>query len=78
MGAGISSLIQHLNCAPHLKRLWLHNVNMSPQKVMAAGISSLIQHLHCAHNLKRLAWQCEDESTKRNGCRNKQHYYSTY
>ena len=54
MDAGISSLIHHVKCAPNLKRLWLDNVKMTPQKVMDAGISSLIKHMNCAPNLKRL------------------------
>ena len=74
MGAGISSVIQHLTSAPHLKRLWLYKVKMTPQKVMDAGISSVIQHLSCAPNVKRLAWLCEDDSTKGDGCRSKQRY----
>ena len=54
MGAGISSIIQHLTSAPQLKRLWLYKVKMTPQKVMDARISSLIHHVKCAPNLKRL------------------------
>ena len=33
LGAGISSLTQHLSCTPNLKRLWLNNVTMTPQMV---------------------------------------------
>ena len=34
LGAGVSSLIQHLSCAPHLKVLGLYNVKMTAQQVM--------------------------------------------
>ena len=34
LGAGVSSLIQHLSCAPHLKVLGLYNVKMTSQQVM--------------------------------------------
>ena len=54
MGAGVSSAIQHLTSAPHLKRLWLYKVKMTPQKVMGARIGSIIKHMSCAPNLKRL------------------------
>ena len=49
-------------------------MKVSPQKVMGAGISSLIQHMSCTPSLKRLsvAGISEDDSTKSNGCRNKQ------
>ena len=33
LGAGISSSIQPLSCTPNLKRLWLNNEKMTPQKV---------------------------------------------
>ncbi|XP_073255688.1 uncharacterized protein [Porites lutea] len=33
LGAGVDSLIQHLSCAPHLKKLWLYDVKMTPQQV---------------------------------------------
>ena len=33
LGAGVDSLIQHLSCAPHLKRLELWRVKMTPQQV---------------------------------------------
>ena len=33
-GAGVDSLIQHLSCAPHLGRLDLSQVKMTPQQVM--------------------------------------------
>ena len=77
MGVGKSSLIENISLAPNLKRLWLDNVKMTPQKVKGAGIGSLVKHVSCALNLKRLLsvpWLCEDDSTKRNGCRNKQHH----
>ena len=34
LGAGVSCLIQHLSCAPHLKVLGLYNVKMTSQQVM--------------------------------------------
>ena len=34
LGAGVDSLIKHLSCAPHLKRLSLEGVKMTPQQVM--------------------------------------------
>ena len=33
LGAGIGSSIQPLSCTPNLKRLWLNNEKMTPQKV---------------------------------------------
>ena len=33
LGAGVSSLIQHLSCAPHLEYLRLEEVKMTPQQV---------------------------------------------
>ena len=54
LDAEIRSLIQHLNQAPHLKRLWLDNVKMTAQKVMGVGASSLIEHISWAPNLMRL------------------------
>ena len=33
MGAGKSSLIEHISWAPNLKRLWLHYVKMTPEKM---------------------------------------------
>ena len=41
LGAGVNSLIQHLSCAPHLKRLELLEVKMTPQQVM--GLSEATQ-----------------------------------
>ena len=41
LGAGVDSLIKHLSCAPHLERLFLHGVKMTPQQVM--DLSSAIQ-----------------------------------
>ena len=54
MGVGKSSLIENISLAPNLKRLWLDNVKMTPQKVKGAGIGSLVKHVSCALNLKRL------------------------
>ena len=34
LGAGVDSVIEHLSCAPHLRRLVLKGVNMTPQQVM--------------------------------------------
>ena len=34
LGAGVDSVIEHLRCAPHLRRLVLKGVNMTPQQVM--------------------------------------------
>ena len=34
LGAGVDSLIKHLSCAPHLEKLWLYDVKMTPQQVM--------------------------------------------
>ena len=33
-GAGVSSIIKHLSCTPHLKTLWLVGVKMTPQQMM--------------------------------------------
>ena len=33
LGAGVVSLIKHLSCAPHLEKLWLREVKMTPQQV---------------------------------------------
>ena len=33
LGAGVDSLIEHLSSTPHLKRLWLGDVKMTPQQV---------------------------------------------
>ena len=41
LGAGVDSLIKHLSCAPHLKRLNLRDVKMTPQQVM--DLSSAIK-----------------------------------
>ena len=41
LAAGVNSLIQHLSCAPHLKRLELLEVKMTPQQVM--GLSEATQ-----------------------------------
>ena len=41
LGAGVDSLIKHLSCAPHLKRLDLEGVKMTPQQVM--DLSSAIK-----------------------------------
>ena len=41
LGAGVSSLIQHLSCAPHLKTLWLRDVKMTPQQVK--NLTSAVQ-----------------------------------
>ena len=59
MGAGISSMIHHVQCAPILKNLWLDNVKMTPYKVMGVGI----QHLSCAPNIQRLAYQCAHDTS---------------
>ena len=42
-GAGVDSLIKHLSCAPHLKRLYLTGVKMTPQQVMDLS-SAIKQH----------------------------------
>ena len=42
-GAGVDSLIQHLSCAPHLEKLWLYDVKMTPQQVMDLS-SAIKQH----------------------------------
>ena len=34
LGAGVSSVIKHLSCAPHLETLYLAGVKMTPQQVM--------------------------------------------
>ena len=41
LGAGVDSLIKHLSCAPHLERLWLTGVKMTPQQVM--NLTSAVQ-----------------------------------
>ena len=41
LGAGVDSLIKHLSCAPHLERLWLWGVKMTPQQVM--NLTSAVQ-----------------------------------
>ena len=43
LGAGVDSLIKHLSCAPHLKRLDLDGVKMTPQQVMDLS-SAIKQH----------------------------------
>ncbi|CAH3176786.1 unnamed protein product, partial [Porites evermanni] len=43
LGAGVDSLIKHLSCAPHLKKLWLLHVKMTPQQVMDLS-SAVKQH----------------------------------
>ena len=43
LGAGVDSLIKHLSCAPHLEKLWLHGVKMTPQQVMNLS-SAIKQH----------------------------------
>ena len=42
-GAGVDSLIKHLNCAPHLEKLVLEQVKMTPQQVMNLT-SAIKQH----------------------------------
>ena len=42
-GAGVDSLIKHLSCAPHLEKLWLGAVKMTPQQVMDLS-SAIKQH----------------------------------
>ena len=42
-GEGVDSLIKHLSCAPHLERLWLQDVKMTPQQVMNLT-SAIKQH----------------------------------
>ena len=41
LGAGVDSLIKHLSCAPHLERLYLYRVKMTPQQVM--NLTSAVQ-----------------------------------
>ena len=41
LGAGVDSLIKHLSCAPHLERLMLEGVKMTPQQVM--NLTSAVQ-----------------------------------
>ena len=41
LGAGVSSLIKHLSCAPHLETLYLTRVKMTPQQVM--NLTSAVQ-----------------------------------
>ena len=41
LGAGVDSLIKHLSCAPHLERLYLGGVKMTPQQVM--NLTSAVQ-----------------------------------
>ena len=43
LGAGVDSLIKHLSCAPHLKRLKLQQVKMTPQQVKDLS-SAIKQH----------------------------------
>ena len=43
LGAGVDSLIKHLSCAPHLKKLYLYCVKMTPQQVMDLS-SAIKQH----------------------------------
>ena len=43
LGAGVDSLIKHLSCAPHLERLYLVEVKMTPQQVMNLT-SAIKQH----------------------------------
>ena len=42
-GAGVDSLIKHLSCAPHLEKLLLYGVKMTPQQVMDLS-SAIKQH----------------------------------
>ena len=48
LGAGVSSLIKHLSCAPHLKQLYLEEVKMTPQQVMNLS-SAIKQHGNITH-----------------------------
>ena len=48
LGAGVDSLIQHLSCAPHLKRLELWRVKMTPQQVKDLT-SAIKQHSNSTH-----------------------------
>ena len=41
LGAGVDSLIKHLSCAPHLEKLGLADVKMTPQQVM--NLTSAVQ-----------------------------------
>ena len=41
LGAGVDSLIKHLSCAPHLEKLYLEGVKMTPQQVM--NLTSAVQ-----------------------------------
>ena len=41
LGAGVDSLIKHLSCAPHLEKLYLWGVKMTPQQVM--NLTSAVQ-----------------------------------
>ena len=41
LGAGVDSLIKHLSCAPHLEKLFLEGVKMTPQQVM--NLTSAVQ-----------------------------------
>ena len=50
LGAGVDSLIKHLSCAPHLKKLWLWRVKMTPQQVMDLS-SARKQHRNITHLL---------------------------
>ena len=43
LGAGVDNLIKHLSCAPHLKKLYLYCVKMTPQQVMDLS-SAIKQH----------------------------------
>ena len=41
LGEGVDSLIKHLSCAPHLERLEVYDVKMTPQQVM--NLTSAVQ-----------------------------------
>ncbi|CAH3180182.1 unnamed protein product, partial [Porites lobata] len=41
LGAGVDSLIKHLSSAPHLEKLWLYRVKMTPRQVM--NLTSAVQ-----------------------------------
>ena len=54
LGAGVDGLIKHLSCAPHLEKLWLKDVKMTPQQVkdlssaikQHGNITELLSHYH--------------------------------
>ena len=73
MGAGKSSLIEHISRAPNLKRLWLHYVKMTQQKRNGCRNKQLDKTYKLRSEPQEIA-ACSgvDEGTRSNGRSNKQ------